>query len=248
MEPHRKKQVFAVALVSLSALLIILAVTGKSLYVFFRPTPPPEPEILPVELLWARAFPGEKETAAKPFIYDAAARVRNRTQEGIERIEYKFELLDAEGAALVIKSGESYLRGNEAKYVIENSLETERPAARVRFIISGLSRGVAAEAETPIILRNREYQHDTVRGVVLNQSAVAIGRVDVAALLFDGVGNPIRARQSHFTRLLPHEERGFELHWNNPGRAASAEVEIGTNMFNRDNYLLEASGTPPIQP
>lgn len=247
MEPHRKKQVFAVALVSLCILLLIAGVGGKRLYTFFRPTPPVPPEALPVDLLWTKAFPGERETAAKPFVYDAVARLRNRTQNGIERVTYQFELIDAQGAVLAARAGASYLRGNEARYVVENSLETERIAARVRFVLGSVSPAGGAEEQAPIILRNREYANDTVRGVVLNQSAVAIGRVDVAALLFDSVGNPLRARSSHFTRLLPHEERGFELKWNDPGRAASAEVEIGTNIFDRDNYLRETSGASSVQ-
>lgn len=248
MEPHRKKQVVAILLVCFSLLALVGGVWGRRLYGFFRPVPPLPVEVAPVELLWTKAFTGERETAAKPFVYDAVARVRNSTQQGIERLGYHFELLDAQGALLALREGNSYLRGNEAKYVIENSIETERMATRIRFVLRSVSRAADAEAETPIILQNQEYTNDTVRGVVLNQSAVAIGRVDVGAVLFDNVGNPVRARSSHFTRLLPHEERGFELRWNDPGSAASAEVEIGTNVFDRANYLREASGAPLIQP
>lgn len=248
MEPHRKKQVAAILLVSFCMLLLIGWVGGKRLYSFFRSLPPPPSEILPVELLWTKAFPGEKETAAKPFVYDAVARIRNRIPEGLERVEYHFELIDDRGALLATRGGASYLHGNEAKYVIENSVETDRMASRIRFVLGNVSRAAYAGGETPIILQNREFVNGTVLGVVLNQSAVAIGRVDVAVLLFDSVGNPVRARGSHFTRLLPHEERAFELKWNNPVRATSAEVEIGTNVFDRANYLREEIGAPSIQP
>lgn len=247
MEPHRKKQIVVILSVAFSLLLLVGGVWGKSFYRLLRPIPPSPPEVIPVEFLWAKAFPGERETATKSFVYDAVARVRNGAQQGIERLDYSFELFDAEEVLLATRDGVSYLRGDEAKYVIENSIETERAASRVRFVLKSISRAANAEEDDPILLQSQEYVNNTVRGVVLNQSAVTIARVDVGALLFDKVGNPVRARRSYFTRLLPQEERGFELYWNETGSAASAEVQIGTNVFDRTNYLYEASGTPSIQ-
>lgn len=199
------------------------------------PVPVPDPVI---DLLWTGVFPGEGEGR-----YDVAVRLRNRdSARGADLLRYSFELLHASGAVLDTRSGESYIRRNEAKYIVENSLEADMLPARVRFTVTAV-HWVSDEAEvSPLIVQQQSLTSGILRGTALNSAATGFGAVQVAAVLFDANGSPVRARSTEFTRLLPRESRAFELRWQQPGSAERHEVEVSTNVLDKDNYLPEERG------
>lgn len=241
MQMRKRKQLFIVAIVGVPLFLLASASFGPRLYRYVFPPAPPPAEEMPVELLWAKAFPGEREPDSSVFVYDAASRIRNTSgTTGIRRLLYRFELRGSDGELFYTRAGESYLRRGEAKYIVENNLESPRVPASVRFVLTEVDFVEdSGSAEPPLVLTRREFSGSTLRGTVLNAAVTGFNQVDVAAVLFDNDGKPLRARSTNFSRFLPREEREFRLVWSDPGPAVSYEVEAGTNILDPANYLPE---------
>ncbi|MDP3794581.1 MAG: hypothetical protein Q8R13_01475 [bacterium] len=234
MEFHQKKQFLIGGIGATLFFLIFGVIFGGRIYGYFF-TPPEEAVDAPaIDLLWVKAFPGEGDG-----VWDAAARIRNPdAARGVRRAGYEFALLDAGGTVLAVRTGEAFLRRDEAKYVVENSIESSIEPARVRFTLREATWVEDAEAaDGPFILQRHTLTRGELSGVVLNDTALGFGTVHVAAVLFDADRDPIRARRTSFARMTAREERAFTLRWSNSGAATAAEIEISTNLFDATNYL-----------
>jgi len=200
-----------------------------------------------VEVQWAQAI------ELKDGHYDLAARIINPNPNyGLSLIRYTFRAFDEAGASLLEQKGKDFILPGESKYLIEGNLELSAVPAKVELTVDKASKEewlkLSQDYQEPEI-----YVHDKLiqpmadnkegtqaSGIIKNNSNYDFDRILVAIVLFDENNKIIGVNKTEARTVLAGEDRYFTALWFSPlnGEVKSAEMQVDTNLFSNDNFML----------
>lgn len=200
-----------------------------------------------IKVEWAQAV------ELKDGHYDLAARIVNPNPNyGLSLIRYTFKVLDESDVLITEQKGKDFILPGESKYLIEGNIALSTTPAKVELTIDAVSKEewlkLSQDYQAPEI-----YIHDKLvqpladneegaqtSGVIKNNSNYDFDRILVAVVLFDENGKIIGVNKTEARTVLAGEDRYFSALWFSPirGQIKSAEMQVDTNLFSNDNFML----------
>jgi hypothetical protein len=259
---YQKKRAIIVAI-----FVAILMVLLFSIYWRLRPTPTCSDGIKnqnEVEIDCGGVCPGKCEKiVAKDLVvqesgfvpsgavnkYDLYGRVSNPNNTfGSNKFQYEFKLKDADGNVLATKLGTGYILPGENKYVVENSLETDKIPASVEFNITDQSWVQFADYfEKPQLkVVNKQYNpissgvgFSEVIGLMKNESPYDFALIKLNIILKDATDKIIALNSTEMRTVKSGENRDFRSLWLNrfPGEVMNVEVQAEANIFDSESFI-----------
>lgn len=153
--------------------------------------------------------------------YDAVAQVRNQnTQHGTRTFSYTFHFYDEQKNVIAEKQGITYLLAGQTRYIVENNIDTKKPAAFVTFTVDSFGAWEPQEKLTGQVVLpifSKKYERvgvaeagfAKVNGTVENQSDHTFASVDINVILVDKNKNPIATGKTELDNVRFHEDRAF---------------------------------------
>ncbi len=205
-----------------------------------------------IEVQWTKAI------ELKDSHYDLVAKIMNPNPNyGLSLIRYTLRALDEAGALLLEQKGKDFILPGQSKYLIEGNLALSVAPAKIEAVIDRASKEewlkISQDYQAPEI-----YIHDKLvqpladnkegaqaSGIIKNNSNYDFDRILVAIILFDEEGKIIGVNKTEARTVLAGEDRYFSALWFSPlrGQIKSAEMQVDTNLFSNDNFMLRF-GTP----
>lgn len=200
-----------------------------------------------IEVEWARAI------ELKDNRYDLAAKIINPNPNyGLSLIRYTFRVFDKAGGLLLEQKGKDFILPGQSKYLIESNLKLATAPAEVAVAIDRANKEewlkINQNYQEPEI-----YIHDKLvqpladdkegaqaSGVIKNNSDYNFDVILVAVILLDEEGEIIGVNKTDARTVLAGEDRYFSALWFSPlrGQIKSAEMQVDTNLFSNDNFML----------
>lgn len=227
--------------------LVIFSGLGTGIYFLVRPTPipptPPAPTIYPIQVLWSQAF-----VVGQDF-YSIGAKIRNpNTDFGASYFTYTFNLYDASGAPLTAAAGESFIWPGESKYLISGGINIAKAPVKVELVIGEpVWHEVKEFKGVDLTLGNISFNKPksssgiffTVNGMAGNNTSYDLGKIYVAAVVFDKGDRPVAVNSTILDNLKSKERRPVSLTWFSPfpDTINRVDTSISTNLWERPELL-----------
>lgn len=209
-----------------------------------------------IEAQWAQAI------ELKDNHYDLVAKIVNPNPNyGLSLIRYTFKVLDEAGALLLEQKGKDFILPGESKYLIESNLALSVSPAKIELTIDKVSKEdwlkLSQDYQAPEI-----YIHDKLvqplpdnkegaqaSGIIKNNSNYDFEKILVAIILFDENDKIIGVNKTEARTVLAGEDRYFSALWFSPldGGIKSAEMQVDTNLFSNDNFMLRFGASEKFQ-
>ena len=209
-----------------------------------------------VEVQWAQAI------ALKDNHYDLAARIVNPNPNyGLSLIRYNFTVFDETGALILEQKSKDFILPGQSKYLIVGNLILSAIPAKVTVTIDKVSKEewlkLSQDYQEPEI-----YIHDKLvqpladnkegaqaSGIIKNNSNYDFDRILVAVILFDENNKIIGVNKTEARTVLAGEDRYFSALWFSSfnGQIKSAEMQVDTNLFSNDNFMLRFGAPEKFQ-
>jgi hypothetical protein len=186
--------------------------------------------------------------------WDALAHLENPNGiYGASRVDYMLNVLDAAGMSLAMRSGATYVEPAQPKYLdfALGTLSGKPASAALQFTVASVqwaALSVAAAGTVQFQVRNETLASSSsgvhYSATVTNHSSFDFDAVDVVVLLEDADNAVLAASSTVMRTLTSGQTRGVTLDF--PFAAPGfthAQIFVGTNLFNNDNYL-KTYGSP----
>jgi hypothetical protein len=199
----------------------------------------------PIEVFWSRVVPTRQDT------YDAVAYIRNLNEElSSPRVLYQFTLFEG-STPVAVRTGSTFLFGQERSYIIETNMKTIRLPSRVEFSIMDVQWQYREFQRPSLVVERQEYRVQEAGGntkegileiVVLNRSAFDFKEIEILAAVFDEEGNLLGASRTAAEKFRSGERRAVKAIWpgglgGNIGRIA---IDPRVNLF--DPFMVIKPG------
>ena len=180
--------------------------------------------------------------------YDVLAEIHNPNPLfGGKKVHYTVTMKDASGAALMTRSGQTFILPNANKYIVEVEWRMPQAPTRVDMTIDKVEWVKFTEFTAPqIVVRNQRFGliqngpgYAEAFGLVSNESAYDFHNVTINVILFDQRDIPIAVNKTVQNTLDAQTQREFRLMWPDtfPGTIAHTEMEAETNVFDSSNFM-----------
>jgi len=177
--------------------------------------------------------------------YDLYARIKNpNIAWGIESLSYVFNLYDDNNQLIGYREGKSYILPQEAKYIIEPRMISEKSPAKIEFKIKEIIfKKTENFSELELKIKNKNHSIDggfhKIAGMVENKTSYDLDTIEVAGLLFDDAGKIIAVGKTEMNTVLSGESRGFEIVWpyqiSTP--VSNFDIRVYSNVFSSENFI-----------
>jgi len=200
-----------------------------------------------IEVQWVQAV------ELKDNDYDLAAKIINPNPNyGLSLFRYTFKIYDGAGALILEQKGKDFILPGESKYLIEGKLALSAVPAKVEIMIDKVNKEewlkLSQDYQAPeIYIHNKLIQPladnkegAQASGIIKNNSNYDFDRILVAVILFDENNKIIGVNKTEARTVLAGEDRYFSALWFSPirGQIKTAEMQIDTNLFSNDNFML----------
>jgi hypothetical protein len=183
-------------------------------------------ELRPV-VLWQQSF------RVSTGIYTAAAYIQNPNLSAESfAVPYTFKLYDANNQVIAERSGKTYIPAGKSFAVVEAGITApDKTVIRASFELDPeFSWYVAKTAKPELIVNNLDVSNTEttpfVDADISNETYTDIGRVTIAALVYDVDGNAIAASKTFITNLYQQSNQHVTFSWPQPFSKLISRVEL----------------------
>ncbi len=192
-----------------------------------------ELEVLKVNAIWQEGLR-----------YDIFAKIKNSNSDyGVSSFKYQFNIYNSKGEIIKIEEGKNYILPREGKYIIKNNVEFLEPPSRISFFLKEINWQKLKDF-TPLSLTiydrvlTEEEGNTQLTGTLENQTNYDFNKVEINAVLFDSLENPILVGTHEIRTFLASQKRFFQIIWPRIlTNISSIEIKVSTNIFLQENYL-----------
>ncbi|MFT5280603.1 MAG: hypothetical protein ACI9AR_000025 [Flavobacteriaceae bacterium] len=178
-------------------------------------------EVSELAVQWARSF----EVSNRE--YNSVAYLENRNPyAGIERISYRFKLLDKENALITQRTGETFINPNGTTAIFEPRIvgSLNRPVVRTTFEFipitpwETLSKKTLDAISLPVrdFRFSKEESRPRLSGKILNDSLYTLPELELITILYDERGNAVHSSKTELSYVAPGKETDIFFTWQKP--------------------------------
>ncbi len=239
-------------LIGVNIVIVIYICTAAVNY--FGSPPPSEPSILvnipprtavakDLEIVRCEVLPSANK-------YDLVAIIRNpNTTLGLQSLDYKFSLLDAEDKVIKEVTGTSYILPSETQYIIRpditvEDVKVERATLKLMPAERWSSRDDLSAPSLSVLEDKKELSLNPsdqleLFAIVQNQGYYSFKDVEVKVVCWGQNDTIVAVNYTTLNNFYANTQREIRMRWPQDFRDKMQRIDIfiETNIYNPDNFL-----------
>jgi hypothetical protein len=180
--------------------------------------------------------------------YDLYGKILNPNNTfGGGKFKYEFDLKDAKGNVIAVKSGYSFILPGESKYILENNIDAGSVPADMGFKVTETQwvhfQDHYQKPQIKVVNRNYGEIHSGIgfseaTGLLKNESPFDFSLIKLAIILKDANDKVLAVNSTEMRTVRNGENRDFRALWLNRfnGEVMNVEVQADANVFDSDTF------------